>query len=239
MSSRHPPTPAALAARNATQTIPIVGMGLGRRCGRARRHPRTARRRRHRRQLQPRQRNLRQAARTAKGSPAPGPPRGSLVEPRGSSPSLALTPAGSRLRRALSICDFSRWRRGRRTSRRCLRGDGESARGRAAPHGRLDVLCPPPSPGRARREEPPAGDVDSDTVGGGGGLVAYGPSLPDLWRSGALHVDRILRRQARRSAHRGPTTFELSSTSRRQALARHSESLLARRCVIEDPPSLT
>ena len=40
--------------------------------------------------------------------------------------------------------------------------------------------------------------------------MAYGPSLPDLWRSGALHVDRILR--GARPADLpivGPTTFEL------------------------------
>jgi putative ABC transport system substrate-binding protein len=45
----------------------------------------------------------------------------------------------------------------------------------------------------------------------GGGLVAYGPSMPDLWRSGALQVDRILR--GARPADlpiEGPTTFELA-----------------------------
>jgi putative ABC transport system substrate-binding protein len=45
----------------------------------------------------------------------------------------------------------------------------------------------------------------------GGGLVAYGPSLPDLWRRAALQVDRILR--GARPADvpiEQPTTFELS-----------------------------
>jgi len=44
----------------------------------------------------------------------------------------------------------------------------------------------------------------------GGGLIAYGPSFPDLWRSGALQVDRILR--GARPADLpivGPTTYEL------------------------------
>ena len=44
----------------------------------------------------------------------------------------------------------------------------------------------------------------------GGGLVAYGPSLPALWRAGAFQVDRILRgaRPADLPIEQ-PTTFEL------------------------------
>ena len=45
----------------------------------------------------------------------------------------------------------------------------------------------------------------------GGGLIAYGPSMPDLWRSGALQVDRILRGAKPADLPLvGPTTFELA-----------------------------
>jgi putative ABC transport system substrate-binding protein len=45
----------------------------------------------------------------------------------------------------------------------------------------------------------------------GGGLMAYGPSMTDLWRSGALHVDRILRGAKPADLPVvGPTTFELA-----------------------------
>ena len=45
----------------------------------------------------------------------------------------------------------------------------------------------------------------------GGGLMAYGPSLSDLWRSGALQVDRILKGAKPADLPVvGPTTFELT-----------------------------
>jgi putative ABC transport system substrate-binding protein len=45
----------------------------------------------------------------------------------------------------------------------------------------------------------------------GGGLMAYGPSIPDLWRSGALQVDRILRgAKAADLPLVGPTRFEFA-----------------------------
>ena len=43
-----------------------------------------------------------------------------------------------------------------------------------------------------------------------GGLLSYGPSLPDLWRRSAIYVDKILRgAQAAELPNEQPTKFEL------------------------------
>jgi len=43
-----------------------------------------------------------------------------------------------------------------------------------------------------------------------GGLMAYGPSIPALWRRGAVYVDKILRgEQAQQLPIEQPTQFEM------------------------------
>ena len=137
---RRSPVPATLAARTATQTIPIVGMGLSEpvAAGLVASSDAAPARQRHRRHLQPRHRNLRQAA--SKLPQAKSLPKarlvGRLVEPgRFAGPAARAQQARSKAVRALPICGFSCWRRGRPQEFDAVRGDGESARGRVAPHG--------------------------------------------------------------------------------------------------------
>jgi putative ABC transport system substrate-binding protein len=61
----------------------------------------------------------------------------------------------------------------------------------------------------AARHRLPAMSTQAQWVEGGG-LVAYGPSLPALWRTGAFQVDRILRgTRPGELPIEQPTTFEL------------------------------
>jgi putative ABC transport system substrate-binding protein len=206
------PTPAALAARNATQTIPIVGMGLS----------------------EPVAAGL-VASLTRPGGNVTGVtyshdteifgkqlellkellPKARLVavlSNPGASPTLSL--ALGKIEAAARALDLRLQLLGARTPQEFDAAFADMARARAdallltgdtlffVHRLRLAEL--------AAKSRLPAMSTQTQWVEGGG-LIAYGPSMPDLWRSAALQVDRILR--GARPADLpivGPTTFELA-----------------------------
>src|SRR5262249_34013280 len=80
----------------------------------------------------------------------------------------------------------------RRVRERLRRDDRAARRGAHNPGGPPDRHVPH-SDRRSGGQEPAASDVRPARVCGSGGLMAYGPSLPGLFRRAAVYVDKILK----------------------------------------------